>query len=718
MRPIPAPRIGESHGLLRAIDERERLRLDEFVTEFSVDELFPPGLENALGRTRQFVSFARAAGLLKEDRGTVELTEIGRRYVKSGDPERPFEVSPGQAEWLRRQLREKHMTDSIYHGLAIGLSLLSSSPGARISTLDFGRVLGYLGRAGWDNENTLQIQGERHLALLRDLELIDDERRLTSVGTQAKAELTLPVHMSLVDLAAQQNPGGADAVREAGEAEWGAAAEAPAAAEPPVAAEAPAAPAPEAADDDDYADVGPGAWAAVPENEETPATAESAPGPAPPAAAHQPSAASAPVEPPQPGAASPQAASTPVEAPESAAPPQPSSGHGGAEAGPAGRPPVPPPDVWDVAAPDDPTRAHAAVRPPEADDSPDPGAQQPPSSEPPASPAAGPSPASAAPEPAPPAAAAPGSSSLAAPAEGGSVAEAGMTTGDPLPGGSAPDPADAATVISPPSRPPVPAVPAPPVRREPAFVAAGDLRAAAVGRGLRMDDGVYANVAAALAAGRHIVLTGPPGAGKTALALAVAKAAVDAGKAEGAMLVAGADETLDSHVIAAARRGKWLVVDEIDGRTLRDALGALAAFLGRLPVTLPGDAGELAAPDAWRVVATAATAPADVPAALLGCFAFVEVPDHQDLEAAIDEAAGGDATAAAVVRRLLPVRDLAPLGAGPFLAAARHAAERRATARADEAILARELHAAYLAPLLGDLDSAGQARVRELLAGA
>ena len=42
MRPIPAPRIGESHGLLRAISQRERMRLDEFVTEFSAEDLFRP----------------------------------------------------------------------------------------------------------------------------------------------------------------------------------------------------------------------------------------------------------------------------------------------------------------------------------------------------------------------------------------------------------------------------------------------------------------------------------------------------------------------------------------------------------------------------------------------------------------------------------------------------------------------------------------------------
>src|SRR5918998_118732 len=224
MRPIPAPRIGESHGLLRAINQRERMRLDEFVTEFSIEDLFPLGLENALGRTRQFVSYARSAGLVKEDRGVVELTEIGKRYVRAGDEAAPFSVSPSQADWLRRQLLEKHMTDSIYHGLAIGLSLLSSvPPGTRISTLDFGRALGYLGRAGWDNDNTLQIQGERHIALLRDLELLNGERQLTATGQQVKSELTLPVHMSLVDIASQLNPGGPDAVHAAGEAEWAAA---------------------------------------------------------------------------------------------------------------------------------------------------------------------------------------------------------------------------------------------------------------------------------------------------------------------------------------------------------------------------------------------------------------------------------------------------------------------------------------------------------------
>ena len=61
MRPIPATRLGDAHGLLRAIETRGRLRTDEFVTEFNLDDLFPPDLENALGRMRHFISFCRLA---------------------------------------------------------------------------------------------------------------------------------------------------------------------------------------------------------------------------------------------------------------------------------------------------------------------------------------------------------------------------------------------------------------------------------------------------------------------------------------------------------------------------------------------------------------------------------------------------------------------------------------------------------------------------------
>ncbi|HYM57912.1 MAG TPA: hypothetical protein VES79_08110, partial [Solirubrobacteraceae bacterium] len=325
MRPIPAPRLGDAHGLLQAISQRDRVRLDEFVTEFSTEELFPPGLENALGRTRQFVSYARSVGLLEEDRGTVELTDLGKRYVGSGDPDNVFDVAPGQADWLLRQLREKHMTDSIYHGIAIGLSLYSSNPeGFHVSMIDFGRALAYLGRAGWDNDNTVKSQGERYTTLLRDLGLIDHERRLTEVGKLTKGELTLPAHMSLRDLARQLNPGGLEAVQSEGEAEWAELVGVAAAVEPPEATPVPAAP---ESDRDEKA--GGDEW------EDVRGTAT----------------------PSEPAAASPSAA-----APESAPAAEPTAAAKPATPAATERP-VPPPDIWDTAASDETTRPLRAVTP-------------------------------------------------------------------------------------------------------------------------------------------------------------------------------------------------------------------------------------------------------------------------------------------------------------------------------------------------------------------
>jgi len=660
MRPIPAPRLGDTHGLLRAINQRDRLRLDEFITEFSIEELFPPGLENALGRTRQFVSFARSAGLLKEDRGVVELTEIGKRYIRAGDADAPFEVSEAQADWLRRQLLEKHMTDSIYHGLAIGLSLLSSvPPGTRISMLDFGRSLGYLGRAGWDNDNTLESQGERYLALMGDMRMINDQRGLTPTGQDTKNELTLPIHMSMLDIAAQLNPGGADAVRAEGEAEWARLQEAGAEPEPEPAPEAAAPPAPEPAaaveeeEEDEWQDVGPGA-------------------PSPPAA--------------------------PAPAPTSA--PAASSG-----------PPVPPADIWETAEPDDQTSTYTTV----GTAAPKPGESEP---EPPA-PAVAPPPPAAAPSPTPP---------EPAPAPPAPVAER---------------PQDAPTVISSPAEPepavpPAPAaprlteVPPPPPRPASGFLNAGAIRAAAEGQGLRLPPSAYASVAAALATGRHLVLTGPAGSGKTTLALAIARAAVTSGRATGAVLVTPTRNWSSGDAIGrrarpdgtpattgtvpdAASRGKWLLLDELDRADSDRALGAASTFLGGQPLTLPGGE-EVRPPEEWRVIATAAE-PLQASPALTRRFAHVQVPfpEPSHVSVLLEHAAGGDHAAANAAERLLSLRELRPLGAGVFTAAAAFAAERNAIEPAGERTLAREAYTAFLEPLLAGLDNRGEDRLKELL---
>ena len=163
----------------------------------------------------------------------------------------------------------------------------------------------------------------------------------------------------------------------------------------------------------------------------------------------------------------------------------------------------------------------------------------------------------------------------------------------------------------------------------------------------------------------------------------------------------------------AAQRGRWLIADELDRAPLDDALGVLSSYLSGLPVTLAD--GEATAPARWRVVATAGQTLGGSPA-LVGRFAHVRIPSPGDtgMAAQIEAAAGGDATAAAAVKRLLPVRELGPVGAGAFLAATRLAVARNAAAPADERTLAREALAAHITPLLGPLDEEARRRLAAL----
>ena len=197
MRPLPAQRLPFAHGLLRAIDQRGRLRPEELVTDFSEAELFPPQAEPDTGRTRQYLSLLRAAGPDPGGPGRARADRL-RHAATCGPaiPATPFTVSPGQAEWLRRALRESHLTDSIWHGAAIGLSLCSTlAEGERVGAADFGRAAAHLGRTGWDNENTFRMQGERFTFLLRrhgaDRPGPAPDGR---PARQLEEELRLPVH--------------------------------------------------------------------------------------------------------------------------------------------------------------------------------------------------------------------------------------------------------------------------------------------------------------------------------------------------------------------------------------------------------------------------------------------------------------------------------------------------------------------------------------------
>jgi hypothetical protein len=798
MRPIPAQRIGHAHGLLKALEQRGKLRLEEFVTEFSETDLFPPGVENATGRTRQFVSYARAAGLLKEERGTVELTDLGKRYVKSGDRNDVFSVSPGQAEWLRRQLREKHLTESIFNGAAIALSLCNSlAPGDWVAALDVGRAAAHLGRAGWDNEQTFRSQGERLMHLLQDMELIGDDRTPTDTGRETIGELRLPLHAGLKDLAAQLHPQGADGValaaaQEREELGLGAAPDAEsavAAADPPPDASI-AAPEDEQAATGHWVDVGPAGAAAAEAAAQAPTPPEEAIAPA--VAAGEESAARLPAEAaPAPGPI--EAAALAAAAGEDliAGPDEQTRAYPiltGAAAGTAGSsvseeaapalsadppPPPPPPPGASVPPPPAPPATGASVPPPPP---PPPGASAPP---PPPPPPAAPPAAGAPPPPAPPAPGAPPPVTEGAPepapvtpeqaadadvpvsgdplgepvpveqAQQAEVPEAGDPLAAPAGGGDAPKPGfgsgirptTAMTALRPEDLANWKATQeaaeeekaaAEPEQASGPFLDPAEVRAAAERRGLVIDPGVYAAAIAALASGRHLVLTGGAGSGKTALALAIAEAAVRQGRCTSVLFTAAtgglrSGDTLGRRsrdggefqpglVPRAIEAGKWLVIDELDRAQLDRALGAVSTVLGGQGIDLPGG-GELSPPAGWRLIATMAdieqvglTSPA-----LRRRFVFVEVPvlERADLEKLVGTWAGDDEVAADVGRRLVAVNDVQPLGPGLYRDAIAYVKARRLLADAAPDDLLLEALAGFVLPQLeGEGDDVAARAVR------